>query len=418
MTFKIICCDGGGIRGLLTARLIEDLDKKFQIIKRTNGFAGTSTGGLLALGMAHGVPISKIVDLYKKEGANIFIVHSLLQNKYKTGICDFPVPKLTQELDRQFQIQITKKTSRIAGISTEGISSQGMPQDITLSKMIGRYRNDGIQHFGSNEISLQNISRARGFSAQNDEPLGRPGLTGARYYSCGLKKILQELFSDAQLSSSGCFIAINAAQLWNENNQSWLPCTFSNLPENPFRNISMVDAAMATSAAPTYFPPYRIQVNSTDFGYFVDGGVFANNPSMTALTEALSLKGISGPTDIRMLSVGTGDMSNGVTSINFDNYAPLSWGIKSWLWPLRWGNKDEVPPAALLMLIFETTAKMAEFQAEKILGKNYLRANFTLSKPFDIDNWQDIETLEAEVDKYLQTPDWERICNQVKRLWI
>ncbi|WP_426575958.1 patatin-like phospholipase family protein [Xenorhabdus stockiae] len=416
MTFKIICCDGGGIRGLLTARLIEDLDKKFQIIKRTNGFAGTSTGGLLALGMAHGVPISKMVDLYKKEGANIFIVHSLLQNKYRPGICDSQVTKLIQDLDKQFQI--TKKTSRFTGISTEGISSQGMPQDIPLSKMIDRCRNDGLQHFGSNEISLQNISRARGFSAQNDESVGRPGAMGTRYYNYGLRKILQEFFSDSQLSSSERFIAINAAQLWSENNQSWLPCTFSNLPENPFRNISMLDAAMATSAAPTFFQPYRIQLNSTDFGYFVDGGVFANNPSMTALTEALSLKGVSGPTDIRILSVGTGDMSNGVTSINFDNFAPLSWGANNWFWPLRWGNKDEIPPAALLMLIFETTAKMAEFQAKKILGNNYLRANFTLNKPFDIDNWQDIKILEAEVDKYLQTPDWESICNQVKRLWI
>ncbi|WP_340608019.1 patatin-like phospholipase family protein [Xenorhabdus bharatensis] len=416
MTFKIICCDGGGIRGLLTARLIEDLDKKFQIIKRANGFAGTSTGGLLALGMAHGVPISKMIDLYKKEGASIFKVHSLLQNKYRTGMCDLQVTKLIQDLDKQFQI--TKKTSRFAGMPTEGISSQGMPQDITLSKMIDQCRNDGTQHFGSNEILLQSMSGSRGFSAQNDEPLGRPGAMGARYYSDGLNKILQEFFSDAELSSSGRFIAINAAQLWNENNQSWLPCTFSNLPKNPFRNISMLDAAMATSAAPTYFPPHRIQVNSTDFGYFVDGGVFANNPSMTALTEALSLKGISGPTDIRMLSVGTGNMSNGVSSINFDNYAPLSWGANWWLWPRRWGNQNEIPPAPLLMLIFETTAKMAELQTEKILGNNYLRANFMLSTPYDIDNWQDIKILEAEVDKYLQTPEWERICNQVKRLWI
>ncbi|MFP3617169.1 patatin-like phospholipase family protein, partial [Paraburkholderia sp. SIMBA_050] len=69
MTFKILSCDGGGIRGLITALLIQDLDRRSQIIARADGFAGTSTGGLIALGLANGVSISEIVDIYRTKGS-------------------------------------------------------------------------------------------------------------------------------------------------------------------------------------------------------------------------------------------------------------------------------------------------------------------------------------------------------------
>ncbi|MDR0218817.1 MAG: patatin-like phospholipase family protein [Enterobacteriaceae bacterium] len=416
MSFKIICCDGGGIRGLLTARLIEDLDNKFQIIKRANGFAGTSTGGLLALGMAHGVPISDMIDLYRHKGAEIFKIHSLnLQYACQARMHDSQTSKLIEDLDSQFQV--TQKTGGFAGMSTGGILSQGMAKNISASKMIDLYRNECGQFFEPNGLLSQGTSRTKGPSAAKDKRLGRPGAIGSRYYSDGLKKILKAFFSDARLSGSERFIAINAAQLWNEKAQSWLPCTFSNLQENPFRDISMVDAALATSAAPTYFPPHHIQANGTDFGYFVDGGVFANNPVMTALTEALSQECVSNLSDIHMLSLGTGDTSDGITVADFDDNSPLSWGVDWWLWPLRWGERNTIPQASLLMLILETTGKTAEFQAKQILGDNYLRANFMLKNPFDIDDWQNIERLDAEVDNYLQTPEWESTCNRVKHLW-
>ncbi|SEP36711.1 patatin-like phospholipase family protein [Nitrosovibrio sp. Nv6] len=53
MTFKIICCDGGGIGGLMTALLLQDLDNQFGVVAKADGFAGTSTGGLIALGLVN-----------------------------------------------------------------------------------------------------------------------------------------------------------------------------------------------------------------------------------------------------------------------------------------------------------------------------------------------------------------------------
>jgi hypothetical protein len=64
----------------------------------------------------------------------------------------------------------------------------------------------------------------------------------------------------------------------------WRPCLFSNLPLGngavpPDMDLSCADAAMRTSAAPSYFPIYQ--------GY-VDGAVYANNPTIPALARVCS----------------------------------------------------------------------------------------------------------------------------------
>src|SRR5690606_32337555 len=72
MAFKILCCDGGGIRGLVTALLIKDLDTHCGLIAKADGFAGTSTGGLLALALLNGVAIDDIIHIYQTQGSIIF----------------------------------------------------------------------------------------------------------------------------------------------------------------------------------------------------------------------------------------------------------------------------------------------------------------------------------------------------------
>ena len=52
------------------------------------------------------------------------------------------------------------------------------------------------------------------------------------------------------------------------------------------KNDKFIDVLMATTAAPTFFPPYYIQNKEM----FVDGGVHANNPSLFAYNEALRYK--------------------------------------------------------------------------------------------------------------------------------
>src|SRR5262249_1528327 len=62
---------------------------------------------------------------------------------------------------------------------------------------------------------------------------------------------------------------------------------------------SMVDVALASSAAPSYFPVHR----SVDGIALVDGGMWANNPAAVAAVEAISVMEWN-PRDTHLLSVG------------------------------------------------------------------------------------------------------------------
>jgi patatin-like phospholipase/acyl hydrolase len=71
---RILCIDGGGIKGTLPASFLasleEDLDRP--IGEYFDLIAGTSTGGILAIGLAMGIPARDLLDLYVHRGPHIF----------------------------------------------------------------------------------------------------------------------------------------------------------------------------------------------------------------------------------------------------------------------------------------------------------------------------------------------------------
>jgi hypothetical protein len=102
-----------------------------------------------------------------------------------------------------------------------------------------------------------------------------------------------------------------------------------------------------TSAAPTYFP-------SVD-GY-IDGGVYANNPSMCALTQSQDrrIRGRPALSDVALLSLGTG------TSLVYIPDKRLDWGYAQWVQPL-------------IFLMLDGLTGIADYQCHKILDKRYHR---------------------------------------------
>jgi uncharacterized protein len=81
MAFRILSLDGGGIRGIIPALILADLERRTgkPITDLFDLVAGTSTGGILALGLvrpgAGGRPMysaEEMVDLYEKDGPRIF----------------------------------------------------------------------------------------------------------------------------------------------------------------------------------------------------------------------------------------------------------------------------------------------------------------------------------------------------------
>jgi len=72
-TYRILALDGGGIRGLYTAVLLNRLAQAVPgFTSRADLLAGTSTGGILALGLAKGVSPQALVELYQNNGTAIF----------------------------------------------------------------------------------------------------------------------------------------------------------------------------------------------------------------------------------------------------------------------------------------------------------------------------------------------------------
>ena len=72
--FQILSLAGGGIRGAYITSFLNDLEQKLgqPIAESFDLIAGTSTGGIIAAGLALGLPASAMHDFYVRHGAGIF----------------------------------------------------------------------------------------------------------------------------------------------------------------------------------------------------------------------------------------------------------------------------------------------------------------------------------------------------------
>jgi patatin-like phospholipase/acyl hydrolase len=89
--FKILSVDGGGIRGMVAATIISRLDLEHSgFIASADLFAGTSTGSIIACGLASGISTKQLIDLYAACGQTVFDknprnVFGLTGAKYKNA---------------------------------------------------------------------------------------------------------------------------------------------------------------------------------------------------------------------------------------------------------------------------------------------------------------------------------------------
>lgn len=90
--FRILALDGGGIRGVISAKILERVQQKVgqPLNEYFDLIAGTSTGSILAAGLVLGLSPEELIDIYRKRGAEIFksnllrkkISYWLNQSKY------------------------------------------------------------------------------------------------------------------------------------------------------------------------------------------------------------------------------------------------------------------------------------------------------------------------------------------------
>lgn len=118
-----------------------------------------------------------------------------------------------------------------------------------------------------------------------------------RYRQAPLRRALDDVLGDRQLWQSGKRLVVTSYD--TENSGVHLFKT----PHHPRLRrdwrVPMIDVALATSAAPTFLPAARVA------GFrLVDGGVWANNPSVIGIAEAISMCGVQ-LKQLRVLNVGT-----------------------------------------------------------------------------------------------------------------
>lgn len=265
--YRILSLDGGGLRGLITVRLLQQLNQSPTTkgwLDKVDLIAGTSTGGILALGIASEKTLDDMANIYIKEGPKIF--------------------------DDSFW--------------------------------------DNLRDLGKS--------------------------VGADYSNKALKTTLINTFGNQTLGALNKKVTIPTFDLDNENKDSkkrtWKPKIFHNFAGNDSdAKFLLSDVALYTSAAPTYFP-------SAD-GY-IDGGVFANNPSMVALVQAISERNKTieraNIDDIVLLSVGTG------VSLSYIKGQTLDWGYAQWVKPL-------------INILMDGVAGISDYQTAQLLGDRYQR---------------------------------------------
>lgn len=338
MPYFILSCDGGGIRGLVTALLIENLEHDFGILEKVNLFAGTSTGGLLALALASGVPVKTILDVYENDGARIF------------------EPLQTGELD-----------SLLARLKLAPRPATGNPE---MHSIIER--------------AWENLN----------------SIFYVRYSNSGLANVLQFLLPNRPLGELRK-VMVTTFQL--DSPEGWRPITINNLIGGEGAETKPIDAALSTGAAPTYFPPY----NHPQYGYCVDGGVFANNPSSLALAVALQAR--AALPDIVLLSLGTGVAVQGMKI----TLPPTFYGPLLWLLPFA---LPSAPATPLIEVLLNGLGPADSFQCEQILRGNFKRADVPLTTFVRLDDYKSVGELRDLTASYMQTSQWQDVRAWAARL--
>lgn len=167
---------------------------------------------------------------------------------------------------------------------------------------------------------------------------------------------------------------------------------FNNL-KRPFYNANLRahEIALASTAAPTYFPSYR---------GFVDGGLICNNPSLVAVQMATDPDdGLGIPLeDIRLMSFGTGKLNVGL-----NGHGELDWGY------LKWGPR-------LVSFLMDSTVRFAHDQCVTMLGNKYFRMNLEL--PY---GWTyDLDSVEAfnDLDVWSNSADIRHAVDWIRKVML
>jgi hypothetical protein len=192
----------------------------------------------------------------------------------------------------------------IVGTSTGGIIALGLGLEISGRDILAFYEEQGPAIFSGSR-------KLRGYRSW----------FRSKYDPLPLRTALGTVFGTKRLGDSTRRLVIPSLDLAKGEVHIWKTAHHPRF-QTDYR-ASEVDVAMATAAAPTYFPTYRLASGIP----LVDGGTWANNPIAIAVVEAIGILGWSAD-ELRVLSIGCTS-----TPLAFD------WSSAQSLGKLGWASK-------------------------------------------------------------------------------
>jgi len=137
-------------------------------------------------------------------------------------------------------------------------------------------------------------------------------------------------------------------------------------------DFKLESIARATSAAPTFFPPATIVNRAGQSFTMIDGGVFANNPTICAMVEAYHLYHSK---NFTVISVGTG-----TEPTRIDASSAVNWGDLFWAMPI-------------LSILMGSSSQTVAVETAELLGDYHWRLDVSLST-----KTPEGETVDASMD--------------------
>lgn len=199
---------------------------------------------------------------------------------------------ILEHLENKFGGNCSDYFDMICGTSTGGLIALALSQKIPASEISKIYTEHGKEIFPKQNKFVG---------------LLRQVLWKGKFNDKALKNVLIEVFDEKLIAESNNLLCIPSYSFTDAR-----PFVFKfdhrGNEEHPLsrdNNAKYVDVALATTAAPTYLPLAEIEMYN--YKQFIDGGVWANNPSLCGLIEALTyFVGKGKPYDgIQILSISS-----------------------------------------------------------------------------------------------------------------
>jgi uncharacterized protein len=382
MPFRILSLDGGGIRGIVAAKMLAAIEKKIKqpLNEYFHLIAGTSTGSILAAAIARGCRSEEIVDLYQQKSSIIF--------PYRKRLTLKRLPLIFRH-----------------GISAPKFSDKGLIQ--VMQSAFGNTTLFDITSPMLLVISFDTIEREPIFfkNWRQDKGYGNIPLWEICVCSASAPTYFPAHRLDKRVSGNaqdGLKNAIilddEAASVDNVYNNTQIRI-IDGVGSGQTRTIAKYVGSMRHATVSENWDkiPDETSIYSIKSFYSaIDGGVAANNPSSCAIAEALKLG--HRVEDIRILSIGTGERTRVIPY----EYAQ-HWGLIQWAQPL-------------IGVLFDGSSEIYEYITKQIAHERILRLQFKLDRDLtgkrlsdDIDDisLENIDNLLEAAQVYMKQPKIE-----------